>query len=102
VSATEALMLGLAAHRLFAHEAAMPVKDGMAPGRAERMVLVVDRSRELGAAACVNGNNVAWYVYPFTLLALKRVRSSAVAAIQPLVFLNLPLGKIFGLLGMAW
>ena len=31
----------------------MPVEDGMAPGRAERMVLVVDRSRELGAAVGV-------------------------------------------------
>jgi hypothetical protein len=49
----EALIVALAPHRIFADEAAMPVKDGMAPGRTERMVLVVDRSRELGAAVCV-------------------------------------------------
>jgi hypothetical protein len=50
----DALIVALAPHRIFADEAAMPVKDGMAPGRTERMVLVVDRSRELpGYVACV-------------------------------------------------
>jgi hypothetical protein len=49
----EALIVALAPHRIFADEAAMPAKNGMAPGRAERMVLVVDRSHELGAAVCV-------------------------------------------------
>src|SRR4249919_141769 len=47
----EALIVALAPHRIFADEAAMPVKDGMAPRRTKRVMLVVDRSREFGAAA---------------------------------------------------
>jgi hypothetical protein len=67
-------MLGLASHRLFAHEAAMPVEDGMAPGRAKRMTLVVDRSREFGAAVCVTAIMPRGMFTHLRSFALNRVR----------------------------
>src|SRR5262249_39272122 len=51
VTALNALALSLAPHRLFADQAARAVEAGMAPRRAERVMLVLDRRRELHPAA---------------------------------------------------
>ena len=73
------------------------VRDGRCIGAlTDKMIATVfgepNKIKEAWRGSVCYGNNAAWYVYSFTLLALKRVRPclAAVAAIQPLVFLNLP------------
>jgi len=70
----EALIVALAPHRIFADEAAMPVKMAWHPDVQNAWCSFVDRSRELGAAVGVTAIMPRGVFTSLRSFALNRVR----------------------------